>query len=73
MLLLHFPHEGIEHRELEMLLDGRCWKKNYFSHDMWKAKEFNARVIAGATWIDDIIEIKEALYLSASISIEAAS
>jgi hypothetical protein len=42
-----------------LFCQGRCWKKNYFSEDMWRSKEFNAKVIAGSTWIDDIIEIKE--------------
>ena len=42
MILLHFPKEGIEHRELMALMRGATINKNYFDEEMWKPSEFES-------------------------------
>ncbi len=42
MILLHFPKEGIEHRELMALMRGNTINKNYFDEEMWKPLEFES-------------------------------
>jgi hypothetical protein len=40
LLLLHFPREGIEHRELMALISNRLAVVDYFSPTMWTQHEF---------------------------------